>query len=281
MRKRRWSDQDRHFGPFTWAPRESTSRWLGAILDSGDGENPGCHLRLYLWWITLLIELPPILLPYREKVQAIFWDEATVARMGRNWYWAEDAREFGIMVTQHGHLSVFFGRQTMDSTTTEQWSYFLPFTEWRHIRQSWYGLQGEHLVTLFDSAFQDKTPRPPGEKWRWQEKFEAEAPRVHFDFLDYDGEAIVATTHIDEREWRRGIGLFKWLSWFSKPMVRRTLNIRFSSEVGTRKGSWKGGTVGHSIDLLPGELHEAAFRRYCAEGYQLTFVWVAPAPALA
>jgi hypothetical protein len=39
--------------------------------------------------------------------------------------------------------------------------------------------------------------------------------------------------------------------------------MRFSSEVGERKGSWKGGTIGHSITLLPNELHEAGFRRYC------------------
>ena len=30
----------------------------------------------------------------------------------------------------------------------------------------------------------------------------------------------------------------------------------------------KGGTVGHSIDMLPGELHEAAFRRYCEKEHR-------------
>ncbi|MGE3247484.1 MAG: hypothetical protein AB7F96_22255 [Beijerinckiaceae bacterium] len=34
----------------------------------------------------------------------------------------------------------------------------------------------------------------------------------------------------------------------------------------TRKG-----TVGHSIEMEPGEIHEAAFRRYCAKN-NLTFV---------
>ena len=34
-------------------------------------------------------------------------------------------------------------------------------------------------------------------------------------------------------------------------------------ETGSKKGSWKGGTIGHGIDMLPGELHEGAFRRYC------------------
>lgn len=57
--------------------------------------------------------------------------------------------------------------------------------------------------------------------------------------------------------------------------VRRSLDIQFSGETGTRKGSWKGGTVGHSIDMLPGELHEAAFRRYCSE-HKMAFVGVCP-----
>jgi hypothetical protein len=52
------------------------------------------------------------------------------------------------------------------------------------------------------------------------------------------------------------------------------LDIRFSEETGRRKGSWKGGTLGHGIDMLPGELHEAAFRRYCAT-HEMEFVGAA------
>lgn len=40
---------------------------------------------------------------------------------------------------------------------------------------------------------------------------------------------------------------------------------------------WKGGTTGHAINMLSGELHEAAFRRYCAEN-NMTFVSVALTP---
>ena len=45
--------------------------------------------------------------------------------------------------------------------------------------------------------------------------------------------------------------------------IRRSLDLEFSGETGPEKGSWKGGTVGTGIEMLPGELHEAAFRRYC------------------
>lgn len=37
-------------------------------------------------------------------------------------------------------------------------------------------------------------------------------------------------------------GWFKWLSWFGRPKIRRSLDIQFSSETGPEKGSWKGGT---------------------------------------
>lgn len=57
----------------------------------------------------------------------------------------------------------------------------------------------------------------------------------------------------------------------AKQLICDTLDLEFSSEVGRRKGSWKGGTLGHGIEMLPGELHEAAFRRYCAQN-DLTFV---------
>ena len=79
---------------------------------------------------------------------------------------------------------------------------------------------------------------------------------------------ISMTTKIEEREWRFGTGYFKWMSLFRPAKISRSLKLDFSDEVGPEKGSWKGGTVGHSIDMLPGELHEEAFRRYCSEDHR-------------
>ena len=105
-----------------------------------------------------------------------------------------------------------------------------------------------------------------------------ECPSVTFSFADFDGENLTATTQIEDREWRFGEGWFKWLSWFRQPKIRRSLDINFSSGTGPRKGSWKGGTTGHGIDLLPGELHESAFRRYCA-AHDMTFLNAVMNPA--
>lgn len=35
--------------------------------------------------------------------------------------------------------------------------------------------------------------------------------------------------------WRTILGWFKWLSWFGRPKIRRSLDIQFSSETGTKR----------------------------------------------
>lgn len=261
--RRRWSDTERRWGPFTvdHAKAGRANRWA-VLLNSGDPEDgPNAHLRLHAFRWTLLVELPPILKPYRERVTAKYWNAETIARMGRDWYYHYDPREFGFCLTE-GFLMVHYGRQSLDSSTEQSWSWFLPWTQWRHVRQSWHGLHGERLSVLYD--------RSPSTLYRRQEAHRSLCPKVQFLFLDFDRESIRATTHIEEREWRFGTGAFRWLSWFRRPKVHRSLEIAFSAEVGRKKGSWKGGTIGHSIEMLPGELHEAAFRRYCAK-HELTF----------
>lgn len=257
MRNRRWSDNDKYFGPFTLAMKDSGHGW-GFYLDSGHEESPGCHLRLHGFGGTLIINLPPIVRPSRRKVHAN-WDAATVERLGRNWYCDEHSREYGFNVTD-GTLFLRYGPQTHDSLTDNCKCCFLPWTQWRFVRHSLYDLDGREFWR--EGGFSE-----------WENSWDARkhCPSVTFEFDDFDGERIQARTTTEEREWLFGEGWFKWLSWFRKPMIRRSLDIEFSAETGPRKGSWKGGTVGHSINMLPGELHESAFRRYCEQN-NMTFV---------
>lgn len=141
-------------------------------------------------------------------------------------------------------------------------------------------------LSLYDAAgaefWTQIERRGNGTKYRdFDAQLEAEArcDKVAFLIDDYDGERITATTHIEEREWKFGEGWFRWLSLFRRNMVRRSLSIGFDKETGPEKGSWKGGTMGTGIEMLPGELHEAAFRRYCEQDhsskyrhYRVTFV---------
>jgi len=265
---RRWSDNDRCVGPLTYARDGKGYRPLAVILASGDDEYPGSSLRLSGFGHTVILALPHWFPPpYREKVPAKSWDAATRERLGRDWYWAIDRREYGFTLVE-GHLNISLGRQSNDSSTEQRWGCFLPWTEWRHVRHSFYGLQGEHVATLPDTG---KSYLGDEGRWERERAIKDATPTVSFDFEDFDGEQITATAKIEEREWRFGAGWFKWLSLFRRPKVRRSLDLRFSAEVGKRKGSWKGGTLGHGIEMLPGELHEAAFRRYCREN-QLTFL---------
>lgn len=264
---RRWSDNDCYFGPFTYA-KETTYRHFGMVLDSGDEDYPGASFRISGFGRTLILALPQWLVrPYKEKVYPKSWDFETIARLGRAWYWKIDRREYGFSIHE-GHLSVHFGRQAMDSAVDQRWGCFLPWTQWRMVRHSFYGLNGEHVATLPDTG---KSYRDDLGRWDRERKIKDSIPTRTFKFADFDGEKISAVTKIEEREWRFGTGWFKWLSWFCKPMISRFLDIKFSSEVGKRKGSWKGGTLGHGIELLPFETHESGFRRYCIENY-LTFI---------
>mgnify|MGYP001619279555 CR=1 FL=1 len=86
--------------------------------------------------------------------------------------------------------------------------------------------------------------------------------------IDHDGERIGVETYVEERERRLGTGWFRWLGFIVPKRCSRSLDIRFKSEVGPEKGSWKGGLIGHGIDMLPGERHEQAFRRYCKEEHR-------------
>lgn len=260
MRARRWSDHDHSFGPFTYARDGMGYRPLAVVLSSGDDDGHQCEFRVSGFGHTVILAIPSIIPPYREKVDAN-WDADTVERLGRDWYWSVDRRKFGVSYSD-GFLQIHRGRSTHDSSTDRTWSKFLPWTQWRHVRHSFYGLTGEHVATIPDTG-----KSYLGDPGRWErERAIADAtPTVSFEFDDFDGERITATTRIDEREWRFGTGWFKWLSLFRKAKISRSLDIQFSSETGKRKGSWKGGTIGHSIEMLADELHEPAFRRYCEQ----------------
>lgn len=260
MKAIRWSgDRDRYFGPMTFS-KDEHFRQIAVMLGSGDGDDyPGCRLRLSAAGWTVILALPQILKPWRRWVDL----------SSREWskpphgYWDTGEREYGFEITG-GHLSIGLGRVTNDSSTEQRWGYFLPWTQWRHVRHSYYHPTGEHYWTEPENRWRSDTMEA-------DERMREGVPSMSFEFLDFDGEALTATAQIEEREWRFGEGWFKWLSFFRRPCIKRSLDLRFSGETGERKGSWKGGTIGHGIEMLPGETPDLAFRRYCAEN-SMTFV---------
>lgn len=66
-----------------------------------------------------------------------------------------------------------------------------------------------------------------------------------------------ATVTVVEREWRP-----RWFKWTGLgKFIRRVIEIEFDDEVGERSGSWKGGTLGCSYDILPNETPLDCLRR--------------------
>ena len=160
------------------------------------------------------------------------------------------------------HFVVSYGRHTHDTETEQEWSCLLPWSEKRFHAHRYYGYYGETVKEFRGMGnFNNE----------WAFKESDRLPKVKFSLKDFDGEAVIATTYLEERHWKHGTKAFKWLSWFVPDMKRRSLDLHFSTGIGEEKGSYKGGTIGHSIEVLPGELHESAMRRYCAE-HNMTFV---------
>lgn len=263
----RWAgrDRDRYLGPFTFTMSDRYKR-KGIMLGSGDGDDySGCRLRIDLHWFTIHSQLPPILKPWRR------WHPITteptrsdmIARGDMPGYWYSYPREFGFTAAE-GSVHFHYGPQTHDSETTKSKVWFYPWREHQCIRHSLYDLEGDHFATLPEWGSRHKNG------WEVRNAIEAVCPVQRYDFRDFDGEIITATCKIEEREWRRGKGIFRLL-FLGRNKISRSLDLQFSAEVGRRKGSWKGGTLGHGIDMLPGELHQSAFERYCQQ-QGLTFL---------
>ncbi len=261
----RWSgQQDRYWGPFTYVRAKAYSSFA-LMLGSGDheGDSP-CRLRLCLGRHTLILALPPVVRPHCRRIPQPHYEWAMDPESGVYEY---HSREYGFSVAE-GSVHCHYGAQTMDRATDRSWLWAMPWTRWRHVRRRFYDLRGEQVSELLDGRI--SYSHDPA-RWEREQAVEQAVPTAAYAFLDFDGEPLVAFCRLEQREWLRGTGRFKWLSWFYRRKARRSLDIRFSGETGQRKGSYKGGTVGTGTEVLPGELHQAAFQRYCA-AYGLTFV---------
>lgn len=258
----RMTDSDRNFGPFTWGRWKNriSLMWTGG--DEEDGPRESYITAVAFGW-GLRLRVPKILQPLRIRHEAN-WDKATIERLGRNHYFETYEREYGISLSNMGNgydfLQVHFGPQTHDGRTTKDWCKHLPWMQQDCVRHSLYEPDGKHFYT--EPHWKIRLKLPDRAQFEFYEKKE-KCPACYFGFEDFDGEMIVVICKIEELEWHKGTGWFTWLKYFTKPMIRRSLDLEFTKEVGPEKGSWKGGTIGHSIDMLPGETPEDAFRRYC------------------
>jgi hypothetical protein len=95
------------------------------------------------------------------------------------------------------------------------------------------------------------------DKDKWAGVFWEETYPYSYTLKSGEVQDVLATITIEEREWRR-----KWLMFTSLfNFVRTSISIEFSEEVGERRGSWKGGTLGCGYDLKKGETPLQCLRR--------------------
>lgn len=255
----RLTDNDRHFGPITYGRCGNSWRPIRLVFSTGGGDGDGDqfnNLTGYAFGWVARMKLPRLMEPWKQWVDTSHYAWSTSARGG---YWDVHPKEYGFSLSD-GFLQLFLGAQTNDSATTKSWCKHLPWTQWHFHRFSMYGKDGEHVQSWISSR---KTKRMNSNHFDEQYKLKDSIYKEVFEIEDFDGEKIKATTYIQEREWTFGEGWFQWLRFFRKNKVFRSLDISFENEVGREKGSWKGGLMGTSIEMLPGEGHESAFLRYC------------------
>ncbi len=69
-------------------------------------------------------------------------------------------------------------------------------------------------------------------------------------------QARTATVHVVRMTWRA-----RWWPIIPRQMVRTSIEVKFSDEVGEGIGTWKGGCIGCGYDMLPGETPLETLRR--------------------
>lgn len=87
----------------------------------------------------------------------------------------------------------------------------------------------------------------------WRDKIRKNTYPYKYILESGEIQEVNATIWEEKRYWRRWFGLETECNHF--------IEIEFDKEVGERSGSWKGGTIGCSYDMKPGELPIETLRR--------------------
>ena len=234
---------------------------IGSVTEGGpslrltsanpDNEDSYCTFNVRAFGRCVRVILPPIIRPYKVKQKAKYWSEEDIKRQGRDWYYKYFTRQYGFSFWDDSVI-LDYGLQSGDSADNPKSVCLgLPWKSMRFVRHTIYDLDGGVYL----------------QNVNYKNKESLNIPKAKFRLLDLsDNSEVTATLILEEMEWRRGTGVFKFLSHLCKPLVRRSFNVEFSSEVGHGKGDWKGGVLGMSVTSLPGELHEEGIKRLCQEG---------------
>lgn len=174
----------------------------------------------------------------RININLIFFRLAIILPFRNKWTDECDPPKWGIAI-HNNTLWIYKGGKGNMEGGNKWWTWDIPF-----ITKVWFRSSILLKDDTWEHEFKGKKKDFYNDEWKEKQK------SWTYDYTDsYDQQIIPTTIYVEEREWRP-----KWLKWtklFS--FVRTTIDVHFSKECGRDKGSWKGGTIGCSYNLLPNE----------------------------
>jgi hypothetical protein len=225
--------------------------------ETGENATRYCQLHIRLGTRSWSWQIPEFFKPKKQWVDTSQYAWSTPENKG---YWEYVQHQYGFYI-QDEYIHVHYGIQpgcwsSTDKKNSDHTKLIeIPWRIKRQVRHS--------FMTLTWNLFLSLNPEKLGREYiELIQRAQEAVPKIKFKFNDFDGEEIIATCYIEERQYQQGTGWFKWLKYFIRPEIFRSLNIQFNKEVGYEKGSWKGGTMGHSINIEYGEKPLDAFKRY-------------------
>jgi len=174
----------------------------------------------------------------RINLDFIFFNLTIILPFRNKWTNECDCPKWGIAIHNNTFWVYKGGKGNMDGGS-KWWTWDIPFITKDWIRTS---------ILLKNNSWEHETNG--NHKNFYEDNWKIKQAVWEYDYKDkYDGEIIPTKIYVEEREWRP-----KWLKWTKVfALVNKTIDIHFSKEVGKKKWSWKGGTIGCSYKLLDNE----------------------------
>lgn len=249
----RLGDNDKHYGPFIFSKREKTKKKPSFYIhlslcsqtkEQGVEEKPlkevcANYIMLFTsFYGSAAVKLPWLIVkPKLRKVYPESWNEDTVERLGRNWYYDVSDIQYGVSINAEDiHINVG------TSSFSEHGKSFIKRWPWipKFVRSEYLNSADTTSNVERDSV-----------------------NKRNFLFRDFDGEVMAASVNYWVGYYLRLSGWFTWLGRLLPRKLYYRIEYKFSGEVGRGKGSWKGGTISTSIPTKSVKDPQASFIEYC------------------
>lgn len=236
-----------------------TSKQLSFGISSGE-EEPENLIWLYLfnrYWYWAIDK--QIIKPKTKWVDTSHYQWAKPGPDGRCGYTDELTVEYSFAIRKHS-MSIQYG--VVQDCWPNEYSTLIsfPWAMHRQVSETFYSYDPKtREITVFETLNEKQC-----ETVYASLDVEKKVPKFKVAFTDYDGTEVVATCHVVGRKWRRGVKWAKFVGWFQRAKSGLALYYAYNKEVGTEKGSWKGGTIGGALDIQIGQDPFEAFKVYAA-----------------